>query len=110
VDPAARIGELGRQPRATRQFFDKYQGRILFGTDAIPHGDDYPQQVYGDSLYRICPTGPSRRCITRTHPECWDSRLNEEVGQVVNLRPIVNRPTGRGLTATSQVEKEDRSQ
>jgi predicted TIM-barrel fold metal-dependent hydrolase len=36
VEPAARIGELGRQPRMSRNFFDKYQDRIIFGTDASP--------------------------------------------------------------------------
>jgi predicted TIM-barrel fold metal-dependent hydrolase len=35
VEIAARIGELGRQPRASRRFFDKYQDRILFGTDGV---------------------------------------------------------------------------
>lgn len=53
VDLAARIGELGRQPRTARKFFDKYQDRILFGTDAIPDGWDYPQQVFTDELYEI---------------------------------------------------------
>jgi predicted TIM-barrel fold metal-dependent hydrolase len=53
VDIAARIGELGRQPRTSRKFFEKYQDRILFGTDATPHGDDYPQQVFNDQLYEI---------------------------------------------------------
>jgi len=53
VDIAARIGELGRQPRTARKFFDKYQDRILFGTDATPHGDRYPQQVFNDQLYEI---------------------------------------------------------
>ena len=53
VDIAARIGELGRQPRAARRFFEKYQDRILFGTDATPHGDEFPQQVYNDRLYEI---------------------------------------------------------
>ena len=53
VELAARIGELGRQPRASKKFFDKYQDRILFGTDATPHGDEYPQQVYNESLYEI---------------------------------------------------------
>jgi predicted TIM-barrel fold metal-dependent hydrolase len=53
VDIAARIGELGRQPRAARRFFDKYQDRILFGTDATPHGDEFPQQVFNDKLYEI---------------------------------------------------------
>jgi predicted TIM-barrel fold metal-dependent hydrolase len=53
VDIAARIGELGRQPRTSRKFFDKYQDRILFGTDATPHGDEFPQQVFNDRLYEI---------------------------------------------------------
>jgi predicted TIM-barrel fold metal-dependent hydrolase len=41
VEIAARIGELGRQPRASRRFFDKYQDRILFGTDG-PSDPLYP--------------------------------------------------------------------
>ena len=53
VDIAARIGELGRQPRTASKFFDKYQDRILFGTDATPHGDETPQQIFNDQLYEI---------------------------------------------------------
>ena len=53
VDTAARIGELGRQPRASQKFFDKYQDRILFGTDATPHDPEVPQQIFGDRLYEI---------------------------------------------------------
>jgi predicted TIM-barrel fold metal-dependent hydrolase len=53
VDIAARIGELGRQPRTARRFFDKFQDRILFGTDATPHGEAFPQQVFNDQLYDI---------------------------------------------------------
>jgi predicted TIM-barrel fold metal-dependent hydrolase len=53
VDLAARIGELGRQPRTAARFFDRYQDRILFGTDAVPHGDETPQQIFCDELYRI---------------------------------------------------------
>ena len=49
----ARIGELGRQPRASRKFFDRYQDRILFGTDAIPYGFETPQQIFNDALYEI---------------------------------------------------------
>lgn len=33
ADIAARISELGRQPYTARDFFEKYQDRILFGTD-----------------------------------------------------------------------------
>lgn len=53
VEMAARVGELGRQPRASRKFFEKYQDRILFGTDAVPNGIEFPQQLFGDKLYEI---------------------------------------------------------
>jgi predicted TIM-barrel fold metal-dependent hydrolase len=55
VELGARIGELGRQPRTARKFFDKHQDRILFGTDAVPppDGENYPQQVFKDELYEI---------------------------------------------------------
>ena len=52
VDIAARIGELGRQPRTARKFFDKYQDRIVFGTDASASAST-PQQTFGDALYEI---------------------------------------------------------
>lgn len=53
VEIGARIGELGRQPRTAGKFFDKYQDRILFGTDAVPNGVETPQQIFGDKLYEI---------------------------------------------------------
>jgi predicted TIM-barrel fold metal-dependent hydrolase len=53
VELGARIGELGRQPRMARKFFEKYQDRILFGTDAVPNGTDTPQQIFTDKLYEI---------------------------------------------------------
>ena len=53
VEIAARIGELGRQPRAAHQFIEKYQDRVMFGTDAVPGGRDTPQQVFNDELYEI---------------------------------------------------------
>jgi predicted TIM-barrel fold metal-dependent hydrolase len=53
VDIAARIGELGRQPRAARKFIDRYQDRVVFGTDASPNGRNVPQQLFGDALYEI---------------------------------------------------------
>jgi predicted TIM-barrel fold metal-dependent hydrolase len=53
VEFAARIGELGRQPRAAYQFINKYQDRVLFGTDAVPGGTDTPQQIFNDQLYEI---------------------------------------------------------
>jgi hypothetical protein len=53
VDIAARIGELGRQPRAARTLFDRFQDRILFGTDATPRGVEFPQQLFNERLYQI---------------------------------------------------------
>jgi predicted TIM-barrel fold metal-dependent hydrolase len=53
VELGARIGELGRQPRTARRFFDRWQDRILFGTDAVPQGTETPQQIFGDELYKI---------------------------------------------------------
>ena len=55
VELGARIGELGRQPRTAARFFDRYQDRILFGTDAVPPpaGESTPQQVFKDELYEI---------------------------------------------------------
>jgi predicted TIM-barrel fold metal-dependent hydrolase len=35
VEISARVDELGRQPRVARKFFDRFQDRILFGSDAI---------------------------------------------------------------------------
>ncbi len=37
----AREAELGRQPRRAREFFVKYQDRIMFGTDSPPNVDTY---------------------------------------------------------------------
>lgn len=55
VEIGARIGELGRQPRRANEFFETYQDRILFGTDAIPPplGNETPQQIFSDELYEI---------------------------------------------------------
>ena len=55
VEIGARIGELGRQPRASRRFFEEFQDRIMFGTDAIPPpvGNETPQQIFVDELYEI---------------------------------------------------------
>jgi predicted TIM-barrel fold metal-dependent hydrolase len=53
VETAARIGELGRQPRASRRFFDRYQDRVLFGTDTSPERGVLADSSYEDAMYRI---------------------------------------------------------
>lgn len=53
LEIGARLGELGRQPRTARRFFEKYQDRILFGTDATPDaGKEYPQQDLKPEMFR----------------------------------------------------------
>jgi predicted TIM-barrel fold metal-dependent hydrolase len=52
-ETGARLGELGRQPRTARRFFERYQDRILFGTDATPNaGIEYPQQDLRPEMFR----------------------------------------------------------
>jgi predicted TIM-barrel fold metal-dependent hydrolase len=41
VDIAARLGELGRQPYSAREFFIRYQDRIVFGTDLAADPEVY---------------------------------------------------------------------
>ena len=67
VEIGARIGELGRQPRTAARFFDKYQDRVLFGTDAIPLGTETPQQVFGDGpVSNLLPLPRNGRRVTST--------------------------------------------
>ena len=43
IDIAARLAQLGRQPRATRGLILRHPDRVLFGSDEIPHtGASYP--------------------------------------------------------------------
>jgi predicted TIM-barrel fold metal-dependent hydrolase len=52
VEIAASLGELGRQPRQARWFFETYRNRIMFGTDASPSGTQYPQQDLKPEMYQ----------------------------------------------------------
>ena len=68
VELGARIGELGRQPRASRKFFEKYQDRILFGTDAVPppEGEQHPAAgLQGRALRDLLPLPRDRGRVLR---------------------------------------------
>jgi predicted TIM-barrel fold metal-dependent hydrolase len=52
VEIGARLGELGRQPRRARKFFEDYQDRIMYGTDASPHGSSVPQQDLTPAMFQ----------------------------------------------------------
>jgi predicted TIM-barrel fold metal-dependent hydrolase len=45
VEFGAREAELGRQPRRAREFFLRYQDRIMFGTDSPPEADMYRNYI-----------------------------------------------------------------
>jgi predicted TIM-barrel fold metal-dependent hydrolase len=45
IDFSARLDELGRQPYSAREFFIKYQDRIIFGTD-MPANIDSSLEMY----------------------------------------------------------------
>ncbi len=82
VELGARIGELGRQPRASMKFFDKYQDRILFGTDAVPRRRRYAaaglrRQALPDLLPLSRDRGRVLRLCARRHPSA---------GTLANLR------------------------
>ena len=69
VEIGARIGELGRQPRAARRFFDRYQDRILFGTDAVPRGDrDAAADLRRPALRDLLPLPRDRGRVLRLRP------------------------------------------
>jgi len=52
LEIGARLGELGRQPRRSRKFFEDYPDRIMFGTDASPNGTSVPQQDLEPGMFR----------------------------------------------------------
>jgi len=55
IDTAARNNLLGRQPYTARDFFIKYQDRILFGSDLFPVDAAEPGDFYADH-YRFFET------------------------------------------------------
>ena len=87
VELGARIGELGRQPRTSRKFFDKYQDRILFGTDAVPPPD-------GDT---VPAAGLQRRAVRDLLPFPRDRRrvLRLRAGARPAAGPLVDLRSGR---------------
>ena len=51
VETGARLGEIGRQPYGARKFFERFQDRIMMGTDATPNAKAYPQQDLRPELF-----------------------------------------------------------
>ncbi len=67
IDTAARVPEIGRHPQEKmRRFFEKYQDRVLFGTDT-GIGEDQEDMMYGSNGA----TPPTRADEVRFFTETW---------------------------------------
>ncbi len=64
VELGAVLYDLGRQPRAAREFFVKYQDRILFGKDSY-QPDEYPY------YWRVFETGDEYFDYYRNYHAFW---------------------------------------
>ena len=64
TEVGAMLAELGRQPRAAREFFVKYQDRILFGKDSF-QPDEYPY------YWRVFETGDEYFDYYRDYHAFW---------------------------------------
>ena len=85
---SARVSASLAGSLTSARFFDKYQDRILFGTDVIPLGTETPQQVFGEDLYGfiIASSKPRTRYFDYAPAPCrrradgdLRSRLAEEI-------------------------------
>lgn len=63
IDIAARVAELGRQPRRTRELLLRHRGRVLFGTDEIP-----PLEAAYRTHFRFLETEDEHFPHTDEHP------------------------------------------
>ena len=104
VEIAARIGELGRQPRASQRFFDRYQDRILFGTDGpqdalypiyfrfLETEDDYfdygSGAVPGQGRWRIYGLGLNDAILKKVY--------SQNAERLLSLPPLRSGPTTLG--------------
>jgi predicted TIM-barrel fold metal-dependent hydrolase len=94
-DISARLGEIGRVPRAAREFLIRHQDRVLFGLDGQPDGEQYRlyfRFLETDDEYFDYGTGPvpgqGRWCICGV-------RLPDEVLRKIYFENAV-RLYGRG--------------
>jgi predicted TIM-barrel fold metal-dependent hydrolase len=66
VDISARIGELGRQPRATAGLIARHPDRVLFGTDAFP-----PDRATYELHWRFLETADEHFAYTADPEDPW---------------------------------------
>ena len=86
VEVGAILYDLGRQPHAAREFFIKYQDRILFGKDAF-QPEEYPY------YWRVFETGDEYFDYYRDYHAFWKlygMNLPDEVLKKVYYRNALN--------------------
>ena len=96
IDISGRIGELGRQPYTARNFFSKYQDRIVFGSDMSPDLDDYrlyyrfletddeyfnysPSEIPGQGRWYVCGMNLNDEVLRKIYFENARQVLGKEV-------------------------------
>ena len=116
VEIGARIGELGRQPRASRRFFERYQDRILFGTDGpqdalypiyfrfLETEDEYfeysPGPIPSQGRWGIYGLGLSDQILKKVY--------SENAERLLSLAPLqASAAPASGLTARADVRGSD---
>jgi predicted TIM-barrel fold metal-dependent hydrolase len=90
VEVGAILYDLGRQPHAAREFFIKYQDRILFGKDAF-QPEEYPY------YWRVFETGDEYFDYYRDYHAFWKlygMNLPDEVLRKVYYRNALNAMKG----------------
>ena len=99
LEVSAVLYEFGRQPRAAREFFIKYQDRILFGKDAY-EPREYPY------YWRVFETGDEYFDYYRDYHAFWklygmelpDAVLRKVYyANALRVTPACRRPAGRRL-------------
>jgi len=119
VEIAARIAELGRQPGAARQFFLKYSGRILFGTDGprpvgrlLPHwrmletSDEYftyaENQYPPQGIWNIYGLNLPDEVLRRVY---FENAAQLLPGVAERLKKLTSQATSKSRASTEAPEK-----
>jgi predicted TIM-barrel fold metal-dependent hydrolase len=71
IDVAARLDQLGRQPYTARMFLEKYQDRVIFGTDYEARFDEVHTEWFYKTHYRFF----------QTYDEYFDHPFHDSLGQ-----------------------------
>jgi len=101
IDTAARVPEIGRmdahhEPIKMRAFFERYQDRILFGTDLGVGAEDLMLGSTGE-------TPPTQADVVRFFDSTW--RWFETEGQIPSPTPVQGRWDVFGIALPSPILK-----